>query len=158
MSSPMREYPAGECMALERGQGLSGPNSGLHPPQGGVPGNLTRVSTGETKGAPSETAIPSVWGGDDSPGGERGVTRRESQCLSVLKLTGRGRLRDVTGGGPVLTQRESPRMVALVSGITPVDSTGSSCLLCSVCHFLLIKPKQTECGHRYCTACLENLF
>ncbi|XP_048472690.1 TNF receptor-associated factor 2-like [Rhincodon typus] len=49
-------------------------------------------------------------------------------------------------------------MVALVSGITPVDSTGSSCLLCSVCHFLLIKPKQTECGHRYCTACLENLF
>ncbi|XP_060706600.1 TNF receptor-associated factor 2-like [Hemiscyllium ocellatum] len=49
-------------------------------------------------------------------------------------------------------------MVALVSGITPVDSAGRSCLLCSVCRFLLIKPKQTECGHRYCTACLENLF
>ncbi|XP_078392895.1 TNF receptor-associated factor 2-like, partial [Cetorhinus maximus] len=49
-------------------------------------------------------------------------------------------------------------MVALVSGITPVNPTGSSCLLCSACRFLLIKPKQTECGHRYCTACLENLF
>ncbi|XP_067830081.1 TNF receptor-associated factor 2-like isoform X1 [Heptranchias perlo] len=49
-------------------------------------------------------------------------------------------------------------MVALVSGIIPVDQTHSSCLLCSACRFLLIKPKQTECGHRYCTACLENLF
>ncbi|XP_041068302.1 TNF receptor-associated factor 2-like [Carcharodon carcharias] len=49
-------------------------------------------------------------------------------------------------------------MVALVSGISPVNPTGSSCLLCSACRFLLIKPKQTECGHRYCTACLENLF
>ncbi|XP_078075391.1 TNF receptor-associated factor 3-like [Mustelus asterias] len=49
-------------------------------------------------------------------------------------------------------------MVALVSGITPVNPSNSSCLLCSACCFLLIKPKQTECGHRYCTACLENLF
>ncbi|XP_051899934.1 TNF receptor-associated factor 3-like [Pristis pectinata] len=49
-------------------------------------------------------------------------------------------------------------MVALVSGISPVDPIASSCLLCSACRFLLIKPKQTECGHRYCTACLENLF
>uniref|UniRef100_UPI00398E3A94 TNF receptor-associated factor 2-like isoform X2 n=1 Tax=Pristiophorus japonicus TaxID=55135 RepID=UPI00398E3A94 len=49
-------------------------------------------------------------------------------------------------------------MVALVSGITPVDPAVSSCLLCSACRFLLIKPRQTECGHRYCAACLENLF
>ncbi|XP_055486892.1 TNF receptor-associated factor 2-like [Leucoraja erinacea] len=49
-------------------------------------------------------------------------------------------------------------MVALVSGISPVDPIASSCLLCSACRSLLIKPKQTECGHRYCTACLENLF
>ncbi|XP_069775535.1 TNF receptor-associated factor 2-like isoform X3 [Narcine bancroftii] len=53
---------------------------------------------------------------------------------------------------------ESGTMVALVSGISPVDPIASSSLLCSACRFLLIKPKQTECGHRYCTACLENLF
>lgn len=49
-------------------------------------------------------------------------------------------------------------MVALVSAISPVDPIASSSLLCSACRFLLFKPKQTECGHRYCTACLENLF
>ncbi|XP_067865299.1 TNF receptor-associated factor 1-like isoform X2 [Heterodontus francisci] len=49
-------------------------------------------------------------------------------------------------------------MVARVSGIVPIDLCSSTGLLCSSCGFLLIQPKQTKCGHRYCTACLDCLF
>lgn len=31
-------------------------------------------------------------------------------------------------------------------------------LLCSACRYLLVQPRQTECGHRYCKTCLEKLF
>ncbi|XP_067830040.1 TNF receptor-associated factor 2-like isoform X2 [Heptranchias perlo] len=49
-------------------------------------------------------------------------------------------------------------MVAMVSGLVPIDLCASTGLLCSSCGFLLIQPKQTKCGHRYCTVCLESLF
>ncbi|KAJ1134516.1 hypothetical protein NDU88_000967 [Pleurodeles waltl] len=49
-------------------------------------------------------------------------------------------------------------MVALVSPLRPLDSAPGSGLLCSACGFLLIRPKQTECGHRYCASCVQGLF
>ncbi|XP_039624713.1 TNF receptor-associated factor 3-like [Polypterus senegalus] len=49
-------------------------------------------------------------------------------------------------------------MVALVTGLLPVDLSSSSGLLCCSCGFLLIRPKQTVCGHRYCESCAASLF
>lgn len=49
-------------------------------------------------------------------------------------------------------------MVALVSPLRPLDVAPSSGLLCSACGFLLIRPKQTECGHRYCSTCVQELL
>ncbi|KAK6469597.1 TNF receptor-associated factor 2-like [Huso huso] len=49
-------------------------------------------------------------------------------------------------------------MVELVSGVSPVDRVAGSGLLCSACGFLLIRPKQTICGHRYCSECVTRMF
>ncbi|XP_069054637.1 TNF receptor-associated factor 2-like [Lepisosteus oculatus] len=48
-------------------------------------------------------------------------------------------------------------MVAQVSGLSPLDGSGSG-LLCSACGFLLVRPRQTLCGHRYCAACVRALL
>lgn len=45
-----------------------------------------------------------------------------------------------------------------MSPLRPLHVAPSSGLLCSACGFLLIQPKQTECGHRYCTPCVQGLF
>ncbi|XP_041081787.1 TNF receptor-associated factor 2-like [Polyodon spathula] len=49
-------------------------------------------------------------------------------------------------------------MVALVSGMSPLDRVAGSGLLCSACGFLLIRPKQTICGHRYCCECMTSML
>ncbi|CAM4564279.1 unnamed protein product [Lepidochelys kempii] len=49
-------------------------------------------------------------------------------------------------------------MVKFGAGLRPVDPARGSGLLCSACGFLLIRPQQTECGHRYCTACVRRLL
>ncbi|XP_069491155.1 TNF receptor-associated factor 3-like [Ambystoma mexicanum] len=49
-------------------------------------------------------------------------------------------------------------MVALASPPRPLNIAPSSGLQCSACGFLLIRPKQTECGHRYCATCVQGLF
>ncbi|XP_038227622.1 TNF receptor-associated factor 3-like isoform X2 [Dermochelys coriacea] len=49
-------------------------------------------------------------------------------------------------------------MVKFGAGLRPVDPARGSGLLCSACGFLLIRPQQTECGHRYCTACVQRLL
>ncbi|XP_065420153.1 TNF receptor-associated factor 2-like [Chrysemys picta bellii] len=49
-------------------------------------------------------------------------------------------------------------MVKFGAGLKPVDPARGSGLLCSACGFLLIRPQQTECGHRYCAACVQRLL
>ncbi|XP_006007250.1 TNF receptor-associated factor 2 [Latimeria chalumnae] len=49
-------------------------------------------------------------------------------------------------------------MVALVSGIRPAEQGVSAGLLCSACGYLLVQPRQTMCGHRYCVGCVDKLF
>ncbi|MBN3281328.1 TRAF1 factor, partial [Polyodon spathula] len=49
-------------------------------------------------------------------------------------------------------------MVALVSGMSPLNRVAGSGLLCSACGFLLIRPKQTICGHRYCCECMTSML
>uniref|UniRef100_UPI00398EAA9C TNF receptor-associated factor 2-like n=1 Tax=Pristiophorus japonicus TaxID=55135 RepID=UPI00398EAA9C len=59
---------------------------------------------------------------------------------------------------PLELQPRVWEMVAMVSGIVPIDLCSNTGLLCSSCGFLLIQPKQTKCGHRYCTTCLDSFF
>ncbi|XP_067416383.1 TNF receptor-associated factor 2-like [Emydura macquarii macquarii] len=49
-------------------------------------------------------------------------------------------------------------MVEFGAGLRPVDPARGSGLLCSGCGFLLVRPQQAECGHRYCTACVRRLL
>ncbi|XP_062979585.1 TNF receptor-associated factor 2-like [Elgaria multicarinata webbii] len=49
-------------------------------------------------------------------------------------------------------------MGKLRDSVMPVDPLSNSGLLCQACGFILINPQQAECGHRYCTGCVNGLF
>nr|XP_033772953.1 TNF receptor-associated factor 2-like [Geotrypetes seraphini] len=49
-------------------------------------------------------------------------------------------------------------MVALATSLLPLDLTVGTGLLCSSCGFLLLQPRQTECGHRFCSGCVVKLL
>ena len=49
--------------------------------------------------------------------------------------------------------------MSLAAGLPfDISSTGIEArLICSACHYLLVEPKFTSCGHRYCSVCLKKI-